>query len=394
MTHRILYVIDGLNVGGAETLLLDLLDAALTRGDAAHVAYFSDGPLGAEVAARGIGLTRLSRTGLRDPRALHRMVRLIRRWRPDVVHTHLTKAGIVGQIAARVTGTPRVQTLHNVDPWRRRAWLSRAWRWATDGADACIAVSSEVADHVAATGGHSRARIEVIPNGADLSRFDPEGTEPLPLSRFGLDRGAVVFAAIGRLTDQKDHATYLRAVAKVAREMPDTRFVVVGVGPLDSDLRDLAASLRLGPDRVAFLGGQRDMPALLASVDVMVLSSRWEGLPMVLLEAMAMGVPVLSTAVGGVPRVIEDWKTGLLVPPGAPELLAERMRRLAVDPHLRKTLGAAGRRLVEAEFDAAGMLDRLWAIYDRCGTSRRGQVAPAKPGGQGGEPLRAAPTGE
>ncbi|NRB20331.1 MAG: glycosyltransferase [Rhodobacteraceae bacterium] len=365
MNLRLLYIIDSLRVGGAETLLLDLLDAAQQRGDSAHVAYFTPGPLVLEVARRGVEMTRLSRSGLRDPRALLRAVRLIRAWNPHVVHTHLVKSDLVGQLAARVANCRRVITLHNTDPWRKNKFLSGIYRSITRGADACVAVTSNVADHVANCGGYDRDAIEVVQNGVDLQRFAAGRVQPRDLSGYGISKDAVVIAKIGRLTVQKDHDNFLHAVSILAKRQPEAHFLIVGDGELLAKVRERARGLGLGDDRLTFTGNLREMPELLAAIDIFVLASKWEGLPMVLLEAMAMGVPIVSTAVGGVPELIQDGKNGMLVTPTDPAALAGAVRHLIADPPARQRLGEAGLATVRARFSGAAMMDRLWSIYSR-----------------------------
>ncbi len=362
--RKVLYVIDSLGIGGAETLLLDLLDGAAARGFEARVAYFTPGPLGEEVAARGVAAERLSTAGLRDPRALLRAVALMRRWRPDVVHTHLVKSDLIGQAAARLTGVPRrILSLHNTDPWRRKAAPTALYAAVTAGAHVRIAVSGEVADYVAGCGRIPRAAITVIDNGVDMGRFNPGTARPMDLSRFGVRSGAVTVAVIGRLNPQKDQATFLKAAALLAPQAPDAQFLIVGEGELRGALEAQAAALGLGPDRLVFTGALRDMPALMAAVDVVAFSSAWEGLPMVLLEAMAMARPVVSTAVGGVPGVVADGREALLVPAGSPEALAEAMGRLTADAGLRARLGAAACAAAQARYSGAAMQDRLFALY-------------------------------
>ncbi|WIY27742.1 glycosyltransferase [Parasedimentitalea psychrophila] len=365
MNLRLLYIIDSLRVGGAETLLLDLLDAAQQRGDSAHVAYFTPGPLVLEVARRGVEMTRLSRSGLRDPRALLRAVRLIRAWDPHVVHTHLVKSDLVGQLAARVANRRRVITLHNTDPWRKNKILSGIYRSITRGADACVAVTSNVADHVANCGGYDRDAIEVVQNGVDLQRFAAGQVQPRDLSSYGISKDAVVIAKIGRLTAQKDHDNFLHAVSILAKRQPEAHFLIVGDGELLGKVRERARGLGLGDDRLTFTGNLREMPELLAAIDIFVLASKWEGLPMVLLEAMAMGVPIVSTAVGGVPELIQDGENGMLVTPTDPAALAGAVRHLIADPPARLRLGEAGLATVRARFSGAAMMDRLWSIYSK-----------------------------
>lgn len=369
---RILFVIDSLRVGGAETLLLDLLDAARARGDQAEVAYFSPGPLEPEVDRRGIKTTRLSHRGLKDPLALWRALRLIQRFNPDVVHSHLTKSDLVGQLAARLAGRRRVVTLHNNDPWRTRSVVSAAYHLITGRPDAMIAVSPLVADYVAQHGGVPREQIEVIRNGVDLKRFSAQGTVPLDLSQFGVAPDALVVAKVGRLNRQKDHANFLQTAAILAKEVPKAHFLVVGDGELMADTRALAQQLGLDDSRLTFTGNIRQMPELLAALDLFVLASAWEGLPMVLLEAMAMGVPVVSTAVGGVPALITDGANGRLAPASDPKALAQAAADLLTDASARGALGAAGQDTVRRHYSGRAMTDRIWSIYQ----GRPGETAP------------------
>lgn len=361
---RILYVIDGLNIGGAEMLLLGLVDAALARGALVHVAYFTPGPLGADLAARGVETTRLSARGLRDPRALWRAFALIRRWRPDVVHSHLVKSDLVGQLAAWAARAPfRLVTLHNTDPWLRRRPLSLLYRMATAGTHAHVAVSQTVGDYAVATGGAPAARLRVIDNGVDLTRFDPAAAAAIDLPVFDAPGAGPFIGVIGRLAPQKDHRTFLRAAALVGAQLPAARFLIVGEGALRGEIEADRAAFGLDPERVILTGAIRDVPALLARLDVVVFSSAWEGLPMVLIEAMAMGRAVATTAVGAIPSVIEDGRDGLLVPPRDPEALAGAIARLAGDPALRAALGRAARAKAAARFGAQAMTDRLFDLY-------------------------------
>ncbi len=364
MSKRILYVIDSLKIGGAEMLLLDLLDAVRARGGEAHVAYFTPGPLETRVAERGVGMTRLSSKGLRDPRALTRCLKLIRDWRPDILHSHLVKSDLVGQMAARLSGVPRIITLHNTDPWREKKAMSLMYRAATAGADACIGVSERVTDHVARTGGFRRSAMETIVNGIDLDHFDRDRTEPLDLAPYGVHPGAKVVAVVGSLTPQKDHETFLRCAATLAQRVPEAVFLVVGEGDLAPQIEAQARAFGLGPERLILTGAISRMRELLAAVDVLAISSAWEGLPMVLLEGMAMQCAIASTAVGGIPDVLQDRISGRLVPPRDPEALAQAIAQLLADPGVAARLGEAARGTVAARFSAEVMHQRIFALYD------------------------------
>ena len=375
--RRVLYIIDSLKIGGAEMLLMGLLDGVAEAGGQAHVAYFTPGPLEAEVRRRGVPLTRLSDKGLKDPRVILRVRRLIRDWQPDVVHTHLLKSDLVGQIAARMTGTPRLITLHNTDHWRSNRVMSAVYRTATRGADACIAVSERVAEHVADTRGYARGRITTIVNGIDLDHFRP-GQPALDLTRYGVPQGAPTVAVIGRLMPQKDHRNFVDAAAIVARQMPDVRFLIVGDGPLKADIAGRIADVGPARDRIILTGEITEMAQLLSAVDVQAISSAWEGLPMTLLEGMAMEKPVVTTDVGGIADVVEDGHNGRLVPAKDPQALAAALLDVLRDADRARKLGRAARQTIAATYGSDVMRNRLFAIYDRVA-----KTAPTSPGSPG-----------
>ncbi len=363
MSQRILYIIDSLKIGGAEMLLLGLLDAVHARGDVAHVAYFTPGPLEKRIAERGVAMTRLSHRGLRDPMALFRTLSLMRRLRPDIVHTHLVKSDLIGQMAARLTGIRRLITLHNTDPWRRNRFMSALYRIAVGKADACIAVSDRVADHVGKYSGYRRDRIMTIVNGIDLVQFDPL-CQPMDLTQFGVPADAPVVAVIGSLTLQKDHDNFIKAAVALADLKPEPYFLIVGGGTLRDRIAaaiDAAGPLR---DRIILTGEISQMPQLLAAVDVLAISSRWEGLPMVLLEGMAMSRAVVATAVGGIPDVVENGVNGALVPAVNPAALAAAIAGFLNDDEARVRLGRAARKTVAKSFDSDAMRRRIFELYD------------------------------
>lgn len=355
---KILYVVDSLGVGGAETLLLDILRVAKDRHHEAHLAYFTPGPLGPAMAALAASTTRLSLRGLKDPLALWRAIRLIRRLRPDVVHTHLTKSDLTGQIAARLAGTPkRIVTLHSTDRWRKNRVLATAYRMATAGAHHLLAVSESVAEYVRQTQGDASGRLLVIPNGVDLARFRKiEPPDPKPAGH------THTFAIIGRLQPQKDHRTFLDAAQILAARRQDVAFVVIGDGPLRAELEQKARDLGLG-SRITFTGNRSEMVSTLSGIDALVLSSAWEGLPMVLLEAMAAARPVVVTAVGEIPTVVRHSIDGLVVPPSQPEALAQAMEMLLQSPAAARAMGVSGRNRVSDNYDAAIMHERIFALY-------------------------------
>jgi glycosyltransferase involved in cell wall biosynthesis len=366
MNHlRILQVIDGLNVGGAEVLLVDLVRSLREAGHAVQVAYSTPGPLAARLAEMGAPLTRLPRFARVDPFLLLRLVRLMRREKPDIVHTHLFKSDLHGRLAARWAGVPVVvSTAHNNDAWAKRAPLGWLYGRTAQLADRIIAVSDEVREYQIKYTFLPPEKIVTIDNGVDLCRFEGQESAGRALrAEFGIASDAPLVGIIGRLTPQKDHAAFLQAAVQISTALPAARFLVVGDGPLREELIAQARSFKL-EEAVIFCGLRSDIPAVLAALDVLVFSSRWEGLPVSLLEGMAAARPIVSTAVGGVPGAAADGESALLVPPADPSALAEATLRVLRDPALARKLSAAARARVREKYSLDSMLKRTLALYE------------------------------
>lgn len=377
---HVLQIIDGLNVGGAEMLMRDLAPGLRQRGFRVSVAYSTPGPLAADLQAMGLPLTRLPRLARVDPLLLVRMVRLVRQDPPQIVHTHLFKSDFHGRPAARLAGVPVVvSTLHNSDPWARQALAARLYAANARLADRLIAVSSEVRDYYLAHTPIDPQKIVAIDNGVDTRRFvGQEAAGQAARAGLGLAPNAPVFGIIGRMKPQKDHHTFLQAAAQVLPRLPAARFLVIGDGPLRAELEAEAHSLGL-EQALVFTGLRADIPALLAAMDVLVFSSRWEGLPVTLLEGMAAARPVAATAVDGIRTVSIPDETALLVPPGDPAALAAACLRLGQDPALAQRMGQAGRERVTALYSLEAMIDRTVALY--LGLLQRRGLGSLAPGG-------------
>lgn len=361
---RILHVIDSLKVGGAEVVLIDMLRTHRRQGHQIDVAYFTPGPFHQELSELDIPTHRLSSVGIADPRAAIRLLGLIRRLRPHVVHTHLAKSDLVGQPVAALARVPlRITSTHNTDPWRRKSALARINRLAASRCRRVIAVSQEVHDYLVSTRSYPAEKIVTIEYGIDLERFDPQRQRPMDrLARWGIGPEHPTIGIVGRLEPQKAHEILLDAMARVTSEMPEVRLLVIGEGPLRPALE--ARRIRLGLDgRVIFAGLVRDIPAALAALDFVTFSSLWEGLPVALLEAMAMEKPVVATAVGGVPGVIHDGVSGVLVPSGDPDALARGLLRVLRNPTLARSMGKQARDIVRRDHSAERMHQRILALY-------------------------------
>ncbi|MDQ3898798.1 MAG: glycosyltransferase family 4 protein, partial [Actinomycetota bacterium] len=310
---------------------------------------------------------RAARPG-RDLRAVAELVRLFRRERPDIVHTHSSKAGFVGRLAARIAGVPVV--VHTVHGWSFHAGMPRVargvavalervaarWTWPL------VVVAEADAEIGMAAGIGETSQYALVRSGVDVDRLRrPEGGRAGARLALGIPEGAPLVGTVTRLCRQKDPETLLRAARLLAELRPDARLVVVGDGPMRAEVERRVDELSLR-EHVLLLGRRSDVDRLLPGFDAFVLSSRWEGLPRVVVEAMAAGVPVVSTDVGGIAEAVENQVSGLLVPAGDAVALGNALVRVLGEPGLGARLRAAAWARVD-EFDARRMVDGLEDLY-------------------------------
>jgi glycosyltransferase involved in cell wall biosynthesis len=298
-----------------------------------------------------------------SPRMARDVVRGVRDERPDLLHTHLVHGDVYGAVAATFTRTPVVSTRHNDDryllgPFRYvdRAFARRARR--------LIAISDAVRDFLERAG-HDPAKLTTIRYGLDELlglKSDPTPAEA------GIPDGAPLAVAVGRLIEQKDHKTLLRAFALVRSTEPEARLAILGSGPLEAETRRLASEL--GLDAAVVLPGRTEIGDWLVRADVLVHTSRWEGFGIVLLEAMLAGLPVVATRVSAVPEIVVDGETGALVEAGDAEGVARELAALLGDPVRARRLGEAGRARARSEFSVARMTERTIEVYEEALTSR------------------------
>ncbi|HEY7069624.1 MAG TPA: glycosyltransferase [Acidimicrobiales bacterium] len=352
----VLMLAKGLGRGGTERLLcgsVRLLDPARYRVEVAYLLPWKDA-LVPEVEAAGVPVHCLDAPHATSVAWLGRLRRLVRERDIALVHTHMPAPAVAARLALPGRAPAFVHTEHNL--WDR---YRPATRWAnrlTYGRNAAvIAVSGAVARSV----GGTRPAPEVVVHGVEPPAGPPTGPAEAR-SRLGLDGSGPVVGTVGNFTAKKDHATLVQALSALPA---DVRLVLVGLGPLEADLRALVAREGLA-ERVTFAGSRDDVAALLPAFDVFALSSRYEGLPIALLEAMAAGRPCVATSVGGVPEVITDGEDGVLVPPDDPAALAAALTALLDDPARRTELGRrAAARAEDFRLDAA--VARIEAVYDR-----------------------------
>jgi glycosyltransferase involved in cell wall biosynthesis len=319
---------------------------------------------------QGVPVHHLGR-GRFDPRLLPDLVRLARERRARILHVHGYAAADFGRLAARRVGAALVLHEHFADP-RMPAYQGLADRLLSRFTDRAIAVSASTRAFLVEKRHVPADRVHLIWNGAPLEEFRPAPPEAARAARrsLGLGDDVLVVGSIGRLSAQKGHRYLLEAAARVLFARPETRFLIVGDGDQEPELRAQSERLGLG-GRVIFAGHRTDVPAMLGVLDVFCISSTYEGTPLTLFEAMAAGKAIVSTAVDGCREVIEEGRTGLLVPPKAPEALAEALLRVLDDAAFRARLGAQARE-ASARYDIAQCVARMQALYDDVLAERKG----------------------
>ncbi|WP_232729817.1 glycosyltransferase [Paenibacillus phocaensis] len=408
---KLLFLITGFDYAGAENQVLLLCRELRARNCEVAlatmippVAYLEElKELGVDVVSLGM------KKGVPDPRAIVRLAGLIRRMRPDVVHSHLVHANILARITRLFVRIPYlVCTAHNVNEggWRREM----LYRLTDPLGDLLTNVSREAVRRYTERRIAPARKIRLMENGIDLGRFGGDGQGRRQLraelgaggdggagsEREGCDAGGevegeghnaetehctgsktaakealvprqepFVWLAAGRFVPEKDYPAMLLAFAEARQSFPDSMLWIAGIGPERSQIERQAEELRLSGS-IRFLGIRTDMPALLHAADGFVLSSKWEGLPIVLLEACAGRLPIVATAVGGNAEVVLDGVNGYLVPAEEPAALARAMERvMALPPEERRAMGQCGREHAAANYAISRVAGKWIELYEQ-----------------------------
>jgi glycosyltransferase involved in cell wall biosynthesis len=397
---KILRVIARLNVGGPARHVV-LLDSGLRRrGHDTRLVHGSLAPGEASfehlAAASGLPTTKIHELGRRisplsDLRAFARLLRLVFHEAPDVVHTHTAKAGTLGRLAAGLFNMTRprrrrclvVHTFHgHVVTGYFRPTTSAAIRLAERTlariTDRVVTISPAQRDDIVNRFRVAAAsRTIMIPLGLDLAplaRLD--AAAPQLRGALGIPLRAPVVGYVGRFVPIKDLATLVGAFARVVSRVPGAVLLMVGDGPVRSEIESLVATLHL-QGQVRFLGWIEDLAPLYATIDICALSSLNEGTPVALIEAMAAAKAVVAPRVGGIVDVVEHERTGLLVPPGNPEALADAIARLATDAGERSRMGAAGRNAVVTRFSHERLVEDIDLLYASALLEKRSPPGPS-----------------
>jgi len=363
-------------IGGTRRHLVDVARGLKGRGVDVHVAAATlrDPGFPKELDAleqEGVDVYRIQMvrpvSPLRDYGDYRRLCKLLRELRPDIVHTHSSKAGVLGRRASLSTGIgQRVHTPHTFaflfeaqfSPWKRRLFRKLEERLARE-TERLIAVSPGEAQTMESSGVVPPDRIRIVPNGIDPRRV--QQAMPLDLTQLGLDPTRPTAAVIGLLYEGKGQDLALEALRQPGCE--SLQLLIVGPGPQEP-LRQQVQQLDLG-ERVRFTGPRDDVPSILAALDLLILPSRWEGMPYIVLEAMAAGLPVLATPVDGARDLVLDGVTGTLAQNIEAQSLGQALAGLlAMEPGARAGLGQAGRERVGQLFSLDAMVDGLLRVYE------------------------------
>jgi glycosyltransferase involved in cell wall biosynthesis len=383
----VLFLLPALPVGGAERQI-----AALVRGlDPARfrplvATQHGRGPVAEDLEAAGHPVRVLSDARRFDPSFLARVATLVRSEGVRLVLAHGFSTGVAARVGGLLGGAPvRILAEHSTGERDMSPARHRVNRLLAPLTDTWVALAEGQLPYLVEEKGIPRDRIRIIPNGIDPAPFGPDpsgrpGARERIRAELGLPADAPVAGILAVLRPEKDHRTFLLAARFVLDELPEAHFLVVGDGPLRGDLEHELTALDL-VGRVVFAGRRADIPDVLTAFDVSVLSSTdVETFPLAFLEAMATGLPLVGTRVGGLPDLVHDGRNGRLVRPRDPRGLADAMRGLLADADLRRRLGAESRRLVEERFH----VDRMIRAYEDLFAerlTRRGVAVPPRPGG-------------
>ncbi|MGD0153002.1 MAG: glycosyltransferase family 4 protein [Thermacetogeniaceae bacterium] len=369
---KVLHIVSDTNIGGAGRLLLNFL-ACYDRQRLQVSVLCPAGSLLAERCASYHGVTVLALPELpadesfapgRLWKQIPAIIRVIRQYRIDVVHTH---ASFAGRLAARLAGGVCViYTRHRLEAEAAGDGLrSRLLSWVNNyTCDRVVAISQAVRDDLLSQGVPDR-KIALIYNGIDLANFQPLLSPPA-------GPGAVV-GLVGRLEAEKGHRCFLEAARILLAKHGECRFWIVGAGSLLKELQDYAWKLGIA-GQVDFLGLRDDIPELLAQMSVVTVPSLNEAFALSLVEAMSMGKPCVASNIGGIREILVDRENGLLVEPGNPRALASRIAWLLERPDEARQMGEAAARTAASRFDARVMTERLTALYTECVRERASQT--------------------
>ncbi|RLB03697.1 MAG: hypothetical protein DRG83_06440 [Deltaproteobacteria bacterium] len=351
----ILQLTDSLQIGGAERVLIDLATGLRSYNIHTIVGSIDNGPLVSELRRKGIKVIILNKRSSRDFRFLWELCKVIRDNRVNLIHSHFSISHIYGWLASKIFHVPQIATIHGFISNSE----TRVFPFILKHTNQTITVADDLKKKLSAS--FSIGNIRTIYNGVE-TKEDQLIDRQQAKNRLGLRSKDLVVGSVGTLRKVKAYEFLIEAIAKVKRMFPQVKLLLVGDGPQRPLLQKKAQELQL-ENTVIFLGYRKDIPQILSSLDVYVCSSLREGTSIAILEAMAASKPVVATNVGGNPEVVENGKTGLLVPPRNPQKIAEAIVSLLNDEDRRIRMGEAGLRRVKERFSISKMLREYEEVY-------------------------------
>ena len=368
---HVLQILGGSAYGGGTEMIHAIVTSLLNAGYSVTLVA-SDAKTHRKFAKLGIDVVSIPQmrravNPIYDVISLVKLIRLIRSGGYDVVHTHTSKAGLLGRFAAWISGVPVI--IHHVHGFAFHEFSGRISRWlyqaleraAAHWCHSIVSVNNEDREEALRLGIGKHGQVITIENGVNQERFDQSADGSQVRRELGIDSSGYLVGFIGRLSAQKDPATFLRAAKSISTRIPDAHFVLAGEGPDMERMQQLARDLSI--PNVHFLGFRRDIPEILAAMDLFVLTSRWEGLPISVLEAMAAGKSIVATNIKGTRELVVDRKTGLLVPAGDPAATACAIAEMHKSPDLARRCAKNASEMAANCYTEDRMQKRILRLY-------------------------------
>ncbi len=369
---KVIHLVEDLKIGGAERVIADTaLGLDRKKYEASVWCVTRGGETATELSEKGIEVKILGISNYHNPLSTFKMTRLLKAAKPDIVHTHGYFASVIGRLAAKRAGTPVILAHVHSTYWEYKKRHIMIERRLSRFTQKIICCSKAVENFVQNTEKITDNKTIVIYNGVDEERFYPLQSPASIRAEFGLDEEAAVVGTVSSLTPHKGHEYLIQAASLVLDTLPPVKFLIVGDGPLRKRLEEQAKELNIHSS-VIFTGKRKDIPEILSLLDVFVLPSHTrEGLGIAIIEAMAAERPVVATDIGGIPEVVDDGETGVLVPPEDTEALSKAIITLLQDPPRAKTMGEKGRTRIKEMFTTTKMLSEIEHVYQSLTSQRK-----------------------
>lgn len=363
----ILFLITGLNTGGAEMQVYQMIKALRFKQSIYHpvvVSLLPPGQVGEKLKADEIPVYSLDmKRGRPSVAAIARLNQIVKKEKIELIHSHMYHANLLGRLMKVLHPEIKlVNTIHNINIGGRNR--ERMLQMTNRLTDSMTIISETAREHFLQTGTARPDQLLFLPNGVNTKLYkETTGARETIRSELGLADSTFAWLAVGRFDEQKNYPNLLKSFRSVLQQHPDTVLLLAGTGPLLEETKELAADLGLA-HRIEFLGYRTDIPDLMSAADAYVMSSDWEGMPLVMQEASSVGLPIVCTNVGGNKEVVVTGKTGFIVQPKSHYALAEGMLCLIrMEPESRKQMGQAGKEYVQAAFEMDRIAEKWDALY-------------------------------